>query len=124
MATGTIPRGLKLLWKNADATQSFNAQKIDLADNNCSLFIVLCVHQSNDQTIFPAAVVVPTMPSVLMDPQGKTNGYTGEISLIVRKITASTQTSLTFALADVLDKNGNAYTGRGDLAVPYAVYGI
>ena len=113
-----------VLWTNPSPTSAFLAQTINLADNTCNLFIVLAVHQTNDQTQFTPAFVVPGMASCLQQIQGKQNGYDGEISALIRRITATTQTSLTFALCNVIDKNGNAYTGRGDLAVPYMVIGI
>jgi hypothetical protein len=115
---------LKLLWQNTSPTQAFAAQTIPLSDNTCRFFIVFAVHQTNDQTQFAPAFVIPGMPGCLQQIQGKTNGYDGEISALIRRITASTQTSLTFNTCNVIDKNGIAYSNRADLAVPYAVYGI
>ena len=46
------------------------------------------------------------------------------MSAIIRRITASTQTSITFETANVIDKNGTVYTDRDDLAIPYEIYGI
>lgn len=113
-----------LLWQNPDPTAAFAAQTLPLPDNDCDLFVVMAVHQNNDQTQFTPAFVVPGMASCLQQIQGKTNGYDGEVSSLIRRITASTQTSLTFQLCNVIDKNGNAYQNRGDLAVPYRIIGF
>lgn len=124
MASGTIKKGMRLLWLNPAPTSGFGAQTLNLPGNDCSFFLVIPVHQTNDVNVFPACIVIPGLGSALMCPQGQTNGYVGAMSQIVRRITASTQTSITFELANVINATGTAYSDRNDLAVPYAIYGF
>lgn len=124
MASGNITIKPRLLWKNPTPSASFAAQELSLPSNNCSFFLVIPSHQSNDQSIFQATIVVPGLGGGLFCTQGKFNGYIGEMSAIIRRITASTQTSITFETANVIDKNGTVYTDRDDLAIPYEIYGI
>ena len=123
----TVSAGSKVeeLWRNTDTSVGFAAQTLPLPANNCDLFIVLAIHQvPGDITVFAPTIVIPGVPACIQQIQGKTNGYDGEISALIRRITASTQTSLTFTSCNVIDKNGNAYNNRNDLAVPYRIIGI
>lgn len=112
-----------LLWTNPNPNQHFWAQTITLAANNCDLFYVVYEQSINDHTIFPGSSLFrPGEATAFMNINGSSNGYVGGVNALIRRITASTQTSITFQNAYTIGQAPS--TDRGDLGVPVAVYGF
>lgn len=115
--------GFHLLWENESPTSSFAPQTINLAANTCDLFYVVFRQSTGDATIFPgSSFFKPGEATAFMNPNGSSNGYVGGVNLLIRRITASTQTTITFDKGYVI---GNIPGDpRNDLGIPVAVYGI
>jgi len=123
MASGTIPRSIVKLWENSDPTSAFAPQVVNLAGNSCDLFYVVFRQSTSDSAIFPgSSFFKPGEATAFMNTNGSANGYIGNINLLIRRITASTQTSITFDKGYVIGATPS--DPRNDLGIPVAVYGI
>lgn len=112
-----------LLWSNPNVNQPFGAQTITLKPNDCDLFYVVYEQSTGDHTIFPgSSLFKPGEATALMNPNGSSNGYVGQVNVLIRRITASTQTSLTFQNAYTIGAAPS--TERSELGIPVAVYGF
>lgn len=124
MASGTIqPKRVKLLWENPNPNADFTPQTITLPNNDCDIFYVKFAQSKGDLTVFPGfSFFKPGEATAFMNPNGSSNGYIGNINLLIRRITASTQTTITFAEGYTIGASPS--TNRNELAIPLAVYGF
>ena len=124
MATGQLNiHSPTLLWENSNPSQAFGPQTIQLKANNCDLFYVVYEQSTGDHTIFPgSSLFKPGEATALMNPNGSSNGYVGGVNVLIRRITASTQTSLTFQNAYTIGQSPSS--DRSELGIPVAVYGF
>lgn len=121
MASGKIANGnIKLLWTNTSPLTSFVAQTISLEPNDCDFFIV----QFNYADVVDGVSVIIKVGEAGMAVMAVTTGWdTGVFNGgYFRRITASTQNSITFGTNYYASMTANAAANNG--LIPHYVFGF
>ena len=121
-----VPAGLEmeLLWENASPTSEFAETKITFKDIGATLYLVE-FKSYTDEVL--GSIAFETGSTAVFSIGYGTDGYNvGAMTLFVRKITESTNNSITFGdgYYTNVHLNWQSWNRIGILPVPFRIYGI
>lgn len=114
---------MELLWENASPSSSFDAQTVEFKNINPDKFVVVFSAASGERT--DVLDFKPGETAIAQSICGTDDYASGIVTMFVRRITASTETSMSFSASYIANSSTSWLFIQGaGLPTPVRIYGI